>query len=86
MNWEKLSPSFNICYRQALGKQPGLKGKVVFKMFIDSAGGVTKVHPDKGIKKKNEFKRCMLQELKKLRFPVSKEGKNSIVLITFLLK
>jgi len=55
-------------------------------MFIDSAGGVTKVHPDKGIKKKNEFKRCMLQELKKLRFPVSKEGKNSIVLITFLLK
>jgi Ca-activated chloride channel family protein len=78
--------SFDICYRQALGKQPGLKGKVVFKMFIDSAGRVTKVHPDQGIKRKNEFKRCMLQELKKLHFPASKGGKKSIVLITFLLK
>jgi len=78
--------SLNICYRQALGKQPGLKGKVVFKMVIDPAGRVTKVHPDKGTKKDNEFKRCMLQELKKLNFPASKGGKKRILLITFVLK
>ena len=78
--------SFNVCFRQALEKQPDLKGKVVFKMVIDSAGRVTKVHLDKNTKKKNEFERCMLQELKKLHFPASKGGKKSIVLITFVLK
>jgi predicted RNA binding protein with dsRBD fold (UPF0201 family) len=78
--------SFNICFRQALEKQPDLKGKIVFKMVIDSAGRVTKVDPDKGAKKKNEFERCMLQELKKLHFPASKAEKKSMVLITFVLK
>lgn len=78
--------SFNICFRQALKKQPDLKGKIVFKMVIDATGRVTKVHPDKSTKKDSEFKRCMLQELKKLHFPASKGGKKSIVLITFVLK
>jgi Ca-activated chloride channel family protein len=78
--------SFNICFRQALEKQPDLKGKIVFKMVIDSAGRVTKVDPDKGAKKKNAFERCMLQELKKLHFPASNGGKKSMVLITFVLK
>jgi len=78
--------SFNICFRQALEKQPDLKGEVVFKMVIDPSGGVTKVHLDNGIKKKNEFKRCMLQELKKLHFPASKGGNKSTVIITFVLK
>jgi len=78
--------SFNICFRQALEKQPDLKGKIVFKMVIDSAGRVTKVDPDIGAKKKNELERCMLQELKKLHFPASKAGKKSMVLITFVLK
>ncbi len=78
--------SLNICFRQALEKQPDLKGKIVFKMVIDPAGRVTKVDPDKGATEENEFKRCMLQELKKLHFPASKAGKKSIVLITFVLK
>ena len=78
--------SFNICYRQTLEKQPDLKGKVVFKVIIDPAGRVTKVHLDKGAKKEKEFKRCMLQELKKLHFPASKGGNKSIVFITFVLK
>jgi len=78
--------SFNICFQQTLEKQPDLKGKIVFKMVIDPAGRVTKVDLDKGAKKESEFKRCMLQELKKLHFPASKGGKKSMVLITFVLK
>jgi len=78
--------SFNICFQQTLEKQSDLKGKIVFKMVIDPAGRVTKVDPDKGAKKESEFKRCMLQELKKLHFPASKGGKKSMVLITFVLK
>ncbi len=83
---KKHIPSFNICYRQSLGKQPDSKGKFVFKLVIDSSGRVTKVDPDKGATEENQFKRCMLQELKKLHFPASRAGKKSRVLITFILK
>ena len=78
--------SFNMCFRQALEKQPDLKGKIVFKIVIDPAGRVFKVDPDKHTKEHNKFKRCMLQKLKKLYFPASNGGKKSIVLITFVLK
>jgi len=78
--------SFNICFRQALEKQPDLKGKIVFKIVIDSAGRVTKVDPYKGATEENQFGQCMLQELKKLHFPASKAGKKSMVLVTFVLK
>ena len=78
--------SFNICLRQSLEKQPDLKGEFVFKLVIDSAGRVTKVVPDKGATKENQFGQCMLQELKKLHFPASNRGKKSMVLITFVLK
>ncbi len=77
--------SFNICFRQAFENQLDLKEKIVFKMVIDASGRVTKVDPDKGAAEENRFKRCMLQELKKLHFPASKAGKKSMVLITFVL-
>jgi hypothetical protein len=37
-------------------------------------------------KKDREFERCMLQELKKLRFPAAKGEKKGVVTITFILK
>jgi hypothetical protein len=39
-----------------------------------------------GTKKESEFKRCMFQELKKLRFPAAKGEKKGVVTITFILK
>jgi len=78
--------SFDLCFRQALKKQPDLKGNVVFKMVIDSAGRVSKVHPDKGTTEESRFKLCMVRELKKLHFPASKGEKKSMVLVTFVLK
>jgi TonB family protein len=78
--------SFNLCYRQALKKQPDLKGKVVFKIVIDPTGRVIKVNMSGGTKKESEFKRCTLQELKKLRFPAAKGEKRGVVTITFILK
>jgi Ca-activated chloride channel family protein len=83
---KKHIPSFNICFRQGLENQPDVKGKVVFKMVIDSAGRVTKIHPDKGASKENRFKSCMRQELRTLHFPASKAGKERMVIITFVLK
>ncbi len=78
--------SFNLCYREALKKQPDLKGKLVFKMIIDPTGRIIKVDMDDGPKKDRKFERCMLQELKKLRFPAPKGGKKEIVTVTFILK
>ena len=77
--------SFNLCYRQALGKRPDLKGEVVFKMNIDPAGRVTKVNMDKGAKKYRELEHCLVQELKMLRFPTPTRGRNVVVTVTFVL-
>ena len=77
--------SFNLCYRQALGKRPDLKGEVVFKMNIDPAGRVTKVNMDKGAKKNRELEQCLIQELKMLRFPTPTKGRNVVVTVTFML-
>ena len=78
--------SFNLCYRQAMGKRPGLKGEVVFIMNIDPAGRVTKVNMDKGAKKYKELEQCLVQELKMLRFPTPTKGKNVVITVTFMLK
>jgi outer membrane biosynthesis protein TonB len=78
--------SFNLCYRQALGKRSDLKGEVVFIMNIDPAGRVTKVNMDKGAKKYRVFEQCLVQELKMLRFPTPTRGKNVVVTVTFMLK
>ena len=78
--------SFNLCYRQALKKQPDLKGKVVFKIVIDPTGRIINVQMADGTEKDSEFKRCMFQELKKLRFPAAKGEKKGVVTITFILK
>jgi Ca-activated chloride channel family protein len=77
---------FNRCYKNALKKQPRIKGNVVFKIMIDRAGRVLNVHLDKDDAKDKNFERCMLKKLKELRFPTLKEGKNSVIVVTFVLK
>ena len=77
---------FNRCYKNALIKEPRFKGNVVFKITIDDTGRVLNVHRDKGGEKDKTFERCMLKKMKELRFPASKQGKNSIITVTFVLK
>jgi Ca-activated chloride channel family protein len=75
--------SFNLCYRQALGKSPDLKGEVVFKINVDPAGHVTKVNMDKGAKIDKNLKRCLVQGFKMLHFPTPAKGRNVVVTVTF---
>jgi len=77
---------FNRCYQNALKKQPGIKGNVVFKITIDGAGGVLNVQLDKDDAKDKTFERCMLKKLKELQFLASTQGKNSVIVVTFVLK
>jgi Ca-activated chloride channel family protein len=77
--------SFNLCYREALGKSPDLKGKVVFKINVDPAGRVTKVNMDKGAKIDRKLEQCLVQAFKMLHFPTPTKGRNVVVTVTFVL-
>jgi len=83
---KKYLPEFNRCYQNALKKQPRIKGNVVFKITIDGAGGVLNVQLDKDDVNDKTFERCMLKKLKELQFPASKQRKNSVIVVTFVLK
>ncbi len=84
--FEKQMPSFNACYKQVQKKQSQLKGKIVFRLVVDSAGQVINVHRDKGVNTPGTFETCMLQKLKKLRFPAPEKGIKTVIQVTFLLK
>jgi Ca-activated chloride channel family protein len=83
---EKQMHFFNTCYKQALKKQSQLKGKIVFRLVVDPAGQVIDVRLDKGINNAKAFKTCMLQKLKKLRFPAPEKGIKTVIQVAFLLK
>ena len=83
---EKQMHSFNTCYKQALKKQSQLKGKIVFRLVVDPVGQVINVHLDKGVNNAKAFETCMLQELKKLRFPAPEKGIKTVIQVEFLLK
>ena len=78
--------AFNTCYKQALKKQSQLKDNIVFRLVVDSAGQIINVHHDKGVNTPEAFATCMLQKLKKLRFPAPKKGIKTVIQVTFLLK
>jgi Ca-activated chloride channel family protein len=83
---EKQMHFFNTCYKQTLKKQSQLKGKIVFTLVVNHAGQVINVYLNKGANNTKEFETCMLQELKKLRFPAPEKGIKSVIQVAFLLK
>ena len=84
--FEKQMHSFNTCCKQALKKQSPLKGKIIFRLVVDPAGHVTNVQVNKSIAKTKAFENCMLQKLKKLRFPASKKGIKTVIQVAFVFK
>jgi outer membrane biosynthesis protein TonB len=76
---------FNLCYRQTLKNGFSIKGKVVFKVVIDTTGRVSKVTLDNGHKYVG-FEQCMAQEFKRLRFPTPKGAKPVVILVALTFK
>jgi Ca-activated chloride channel family protein len=83
---EKQMHSFNTCCKQAQKKQSQLKGKIVFRLVVDTVGQVINVHLDKGVNNAKAVETCMLHKLKKLRFPAPKKGIKTVIQIAFFLK
>jgi len=84
--FEKQMHSLNTCYKQILKKQSQLKGKIVFRLAVDSIGQVINVHLDKGVNTPKAFETCMLEKLKKLRFPASQKGIKTLIQVAFIFK
>ena len=77
---------FNTCYKQIPKKPSQLNEKIVFTLVVDPVGQVINVHLDKGVNNARAFETCMLQELKKLRFPAPEKGIKTVIQVAFLLK
>ena len=84
--FHKQMKTFDTCCRQVLKKQPRIKGKVVFKLVLDTAGQVINARVDKGIDKAEAFERCMLKKLQKLQFSMPGKKLNTVILVAFVLK
>jgi len=78
--------TLDTCYAEALEKRLDLKGKIIFKIFIDATGRVTKVHMINGADKEGWFEQCMVKKLIKSSFPRPKTHKGVIVTVAFILK
>ena len=61
-----------------------MKGKIVFKIFIDAAGRVTKVQMINGVDEEGWFEKCMVKKLIKSTFPRPKTHKGVIVTVAFI--
>ena len=83
---DKQMHSLNTCFKQAPKNQSQLKGKIVFRLVVDLAGQVIDVRLDKGINNAKAFETCMLEKLKKLRFPASEKGIKTVIQVAFFLK
>jgi hypothetical protein len=59
--------------------------KILFHLAIDPAGQVINVHLDKGVNNAKAFEICMIQNLKKLRYPAAKSGEDTVIQVVFVL-
>jgi len=83
---EKSIPSINRCYNKKPWWRWNVKGKVTFKLIIDSSGRVIKVSRISGTKKIKALEDCIIQKLKNLQFLSSKGRKEGAITVVFVLK
>jgi len=84
--FEKQMDSINPCCKQIPIRPSQLKEKIVFTLVVDPSGQVIDVRLDKGINNAEAFETCMLNKLKKLRFPAPEKGIKIMIQVAFLLK
>ena len=73
------------CMIQGSGKNAFQKGDVVIKLVISPGGRVTKVHLLEGQKKNEIIRRCLMEKLKALRFPVSRDAGENEITVTLTI-
>ena len=83
---EKNTHSINLCYTQVPKKAFTVMDEIVFTLLVDPEGNIIKVNTNKGKSKMNEIERCIIQKLRKLRFPAPEAGRNARVTLTFILR
>lgn len=77
--------SIEACFNNEYGRHQSITKKLVVSILINVQGKVIEVKLDKGSKIKGAMVKCMMEKLKKLRFPKLKSGGKAVVKVTFIL-
>lgn len=70
----KNASGFKYCYERSLAKNPSLQGKVTISFTIGTKGTVTRAEVKGTSLDDAEVEKCILNRMKKLRFPKPKGG------------
>jgi Ca-activated chloride channel homolog len=82
---ERQMPGINKCL-VACASDQGSEEKIVLKLVIDSSGRVTESVVSEGKNICKALRNCIIGELNSVSFPQMKKGKNSVIIVTFILK
>jgi TonB family protein len=74
------------CYEKALLAEPGLEGRVVIRFVIGADGKVASATVEESTFDEDVIENCMLEAIKRLTFPTTKDGGVNVVIYPFVLK
>ena len=78
--------SFSACYQSASKSEPKLEGRVAVKFVIDGAGTVAEANIADNTTGNVELASCVVENVKKLRFPEPKGGGKVIITYPWAFK
>ena len=77
--------SIELCYQKILKTSSTVKGKVTLRLVVDPKGQVKKVLLSKsGLNHKN-LEQCIIEKMKKMKFPETQRSEHRIVSVSFRL-
>jgi len=79
-------PAMELCYQNALEKEPNIQGEATFQLVIGSKGKVTKVNLVSSKLKNKHLEQCIIQKIKDLTFPTPEGTEKVTTTISINLK
>ncbi len=79
-------PAMELCYQNALEKEPNIQGEATFQLIIGSKGKVTKVSLVSSKLKNKHLEQCIIQKIKDLTFPTPEGTEKVTTTISINLK
>ena len=79
-------PAVRSCYEKALGRRPGVEGKVAVRFTIGATGEVTAVDVAEQTVQDEQLSTCLVVAVKSWKFPEPKGGGKVTVTYPFIFK
>ena len=81
---EEQLPKIRWCFEKAFNETPEITGDVVIKFVISAAGTVESAKVEKSTVKNSNVGQCLMDKIKKITFPTSQDGRNTVVNYPFI--